>query len=472
MFGEMQRPSPFATSDWGEQAWHWWRRLPEVAYPCAVTAAALGKAEIGIYDGQTGRRIDVETNPNEAEVELARSLLWEMSSYTGTHQGFLTRWGLFASVVGKAYLIFGEKDDEPFFDVVDSSELESRKTKSGETQWFRKPGAGLPSEQLPPNTTVRTIVLPGRLSGENHSQMQALIGACQALDDMNQFQESAMKSRLSRNGILFVPSALQGASSVPIPNGKLEHIQNQTIKNLIWSSMVNLRRSGTAADWSPIYITGPTDAGAGIRWITTDRTLTDQDIKLRSELREAIAQGMFLPGDFATGQTDQGNHWSSFATRSSAKEDHWLPLLQPLMVGLTKSFLRPILATEGARFAGSERWVFRVDPKSLDQRPDMARAASQLHEQGVLSGEAARSANGFSIHDAPTVEEQIRAIGATTNNLYLATFGLQADGFDLELAMAAATPDYGPNPTSGPDYIPVGREGSGGDPNSSTAGGL
>jgi hypothetical protein len=477
-----------AITDWQANAWEYWRNLPEVAYPSCLTASVLGRYRIGIVDGRTNDRIDTNTSDTpsaRSARELAQMILFWLSSETFDMSPMFTRWGLFGSVPGEARILYTDHPTNGVtVEVVDRSELHSRRRSiNGRAQltWYRQMTVNGDAMELDAtHTKVYRLWFPGQRSGDAWSPMQSLDTSCRILTDLYGFLDSLMKSRLARNGMVFIPSSLTLTSPIGVPDHALKHVNDPLFRSLIYASMKSLKKTGTAADWSPMYLRGPDQAGERIRWISMDREIPKADMELRNELREEISAGMWMPKEYASGGSlGDANHWSAWSDRASAKAEHWEPLADVLIQAVGANIVRPWLQAMSLNQSLPEGWQFWKlvpDSTAVDMPPDRARTSTELHKDGAISDESRRRSNGFSEADAPSVDEQIRFIGRASANPYMATFGLDLpDDFDLELAGITQPEATGPDPSMvDSSYLAIteGTPGQPGDPNFSSAAGI
>lgn len=473
-----KKPLPPAT-DWQSFAWEYFRTLPEVGYPAAVTSSKLGRYKLGLTNGMTGDRQDIRS---DALGDLARQILWWLTGETGNFAPMTSRWGMISPVVGEALILTTEDRDYGMAtEVVDRSEMQRERKLVGNSYrdvWKRQATTGGDSVELDPAvTTVHRVWVPGRRSGDAFSPMAYLGDSCRLLTDMYGYLEGLMKSRLARNGILFVPSSLTVTTPQPVPDGTMQNIPDPMLRQIVYSMMTNLRRRNSASDAVPIMMRGPDVSGEKIKWITMDANLAESDMRLRNELREEIAGGLWLPQEFASGKgLGDANHFSSWAVKETAKTDFYDPMMASLADALSLVWLRPLIS---ALFNSGQAvppevqfWRLVPDDSVVDMPADRTRLAGELRDRtGVISDSSLRREAGFNETDAPDPDEYVRQLGVAAANPYMALWGLDLPPeFDYEAAGVA--PLMVPADPSA-QYQAVGPGGDNpGDPNYSRAGGM
>ena len=203
------------------------------------------------------------------------------------------------------------------------------------------------------------------------SPMFALDTNCELLHLLTIGLRGKLLSRLSLNGILFVPSEMQEIQSTGAANataGDKRTVTSRLTDRLITAATYNVLNYANAESAVPIVVSGPGVHGEALRWIMQDSQLYETDMRLRQELIDRILQGLDVTPSAVKGQGDQ-NHWGAWAAEDDERRVNIQPDLETMCWALTRMILHAEMQAQ--REAGphpEHHPVVRPDPgQHLDE---------------------------------------------------------------------------------------------------------
>lgn len=418
--------------DWMTDAWDLYGSLDEVWAPANLIGNGLGSFFSFPSDKPPVGERDFQHVPSTDEHILAA---WDQLSNSPGHSvnQMFALFGVNWAIGGSAYLIgtdngtvwellspkefrIPEDDKEPYQRVLD---------ENGET------------EDLERNKTlVQRIWRPrADLTKRPDSPMRSLNLVCRELHDLYMTIQARLNSRLAANGIFFVPNSMS-LPNADIPAGQAEQVTDPFIFRLNYLLNQGLKHKGSAQGAIPILIRGPGEAGDQIRHITLDQVITEQELQERAELRAAIAFGFDLPMARQTQKGDEVNHWEGALLRKDETILHYSPIAQsfasrgllPVLKALAKNHAagKGSIKNLSADVLGSiENTVIALDHAALDQQPNVHDGARQLHDRGLIHGQAVLDTHQYDDTERLEGDEYVRWVGSQTKNARLMLYGTE-----------------------------------------------
>lgn len=428
----MSRRHTTVRQDWQEQAWPYYRHLPEIHYPANFFGSSLSRfiPRIGLVpaDDPTAPPVVPEADNKDDLVKMAEEQLAALEGETGDIGEILFRYGVNMSVAGDGWLV-GVDDlggtNWEFLSVKEITFKNDGPGEGGRTIAMRNPTGmddGTGGIELPAGAMLRRFWRPhAEYSYRADAAMESLLDDCERLMKLNDSINSRLINRLAQSGILYLPSELGATTSIQVtePVGDGEP-SDPLIRQLIayFTAAVTDRSGATGA--IPIIIKGPAAVAEALKHITLDRAIDEVELKLREETRQTIARGLDLPPEVQTGLQD-ASHWTSWSVMDSSYRNHLQPAADRFASGLTRVYIRPSLPVSEAE---ARRVAVVMDGSRVISRPNEAEDGRQLHDRLTISDTALRRRSGVSEEDEPDEEEYVRQLGRKTNNPFLATFGL------------------------------------------------
>lgn len=365
---------------------------------------------------ESGELVEVEDNP-AVQDEVARI----QDPGGGGYSQFMDSYGRLMFMIGEGYVLVTNPDgDDEGWEFVSPDELRI----NGEGSYTRFAAPSLPAEQLHdiPDTAYKPLgegVLVYRIWRKHprfslwaDSPMRAVLDILQELILLTAAVRGTAKSRLVRNGILYIPDEISPPPLEAVGDEDLsldpflEQLQTQLI--------AAIQNPGTAAAVAPAIMRGAAEWADAIKWIQVSNPLeTYPEEGLRTEAIRRFATGIEMPSEVLTGTADV-NHWGAWLIDEQAAKQYVFPFCQQLCDDLTSVFLRPAL-----KASGLENWddyVIAYDASAVVAKPDRTATFKDAHDRLVISDQAYREAIDANDKDAPEQDEWDRRAAVKMND--------------------------------------------------------
>lgn len=233
------------------------------------------------------------------------------------------------------------------------------------------------------------------------SPSRACVGVLGEIDLIQRAVITTLTSRLASNGILLLPQELtfpgtaQNADGPSAFIGQLIEVASQAIKN-----------PGSASAAIPIPLSVPGQWIDAVRHLTFAGVLDEKILDQLIGSLTRLARSLNVPAEILTG-VGGVNHWGAWQIEDSAIKIHLSPIVETICAGLTRGYLVPALESFGIKASEDDgsRYIVWYDTSELEQKPDLAERAVQLHDRVAISDAALREASGFDEQSAPTTDE-------------------------------------------------------------------
>ena len=365
---------------------------------------------------ENGEIVEVTDNPDVQE-QVARI----QDPGGGGYSRLMDSYGRLKFLIGEGYFLITNPDgDDEGWEFVSPDEL--RLTGAGEYTRFAAPS--LPAEILVdvPDSAYKPVGDQAliyrvwrpspRFSLLADSPIRAVLDILEELVLLTLAVRGTAKSRLVRNGILYIPDEISPPAMEAIGD---EDLSKDPFLSLIQEQLLSgIVNPGTAAAVAPALMRGPAEYAANIKWIqVSDPMETYPEEGLRTEAIRRFATGIEMPAELLMGTADV-NHWGAWLIDEQAAKNYIFPACQDLVDDLTAVFLRPTL-----RDAGVPNWdefVIGYDASAIVQHPDRAKDAKDAHDRLVISDKTLRNSLDFNDSDAPPQDELERRIATKIND--------------------------------------------------------
>lgn len=240
-----------------------------------------------------------------------------------------------------------------------------------------------------------------RWSDQPDAPMRAVQDICEELLILTLGVRATALTRLT-NGIVKIPTQL---SPNPLSVGMDEDAeQNPMLSDWIEHVSAQIDNPGSVEARIPFLIEGDYEYLDGVQWMKTHDPATDyMERDLRKEAIERLALSLDMSPEDLLGYTN-ANHW----TGRQVQLDRWRMFgfnkAEQFANSLADAYLRPALRDDG--YDGWEDVVIAFDDSQVVISPDRTEDALKAHAQGIINGEAARAALGWSDKDALDGEEK------------------------------------------------------------------
>lgn len=377
---------------WQEEVWGFYATQGEYAY--AIDWAAQANSRVRL---KAAKVVPGSDEPEVLDTGPAVDLMDALAGGVGGQSELLSQETKLLQIPGDSYAV-------------------GRQRASAQTWNFHSPdtvrmvpGGGIEVqvaestyERVPPGTlVVRIYNKDPRKPWLATSPSRAVTGVLGEIDLYNRHIITTLTSRLANNGILILPQELSFA-------GTAQNAQapSALIPQLIEVASQAIRNPGSASAAIPIPLEVPGQWADTIRHLTLASPLDEHILDARDKALTRLARSLNVPAEILTG-VGGVNHWGAWQIEDSAIKIHLSPILETICTGLTMGYLIPGLRAMGVPVEEEDgtSYVVWYDTSELEQKPDQAERAIQLHDRVAISDAALREAAGFDEQSAPTPAE-------------------------------------------------------------------
>lgn len=302
----------------------------------------------------------------------------------------------------------------------------------------------LDSQQQPTDETgvgYRFWTPHPRHSDVADAPMRAVQDICEELLVLTLSVRSTAYSRMT-NGIFKMP---QEVSPNPLVVGLDEDPQqNPFLADWIEHVTAAIEDPGSAAALVPFLMELPNDYLPNTGWERTHDPATDyMERELRTEAIKRLALSLDMSPEDLLGYTDS-NHWTARAVQLDRWRMFGYPKAQQLANGLADAYLRPALELAG--YDDPASIVVTFDDSQVVISPDRTEDALKAYAQGIINGQAARTALGWGEQDKLDGEEKDEFLAIKLREPAL----LDGEGLMLPARGPMPAPSTKGNPLDGP----------------------
>lgn len=440
-------------SGWQDEAWHFYDVIGEFRYAASWAGNLISKASL--YPTKDDA---ITTDPQAVEA---------MANLFGGPEGqteMLRKFGVHLTVAGEAYLV--AFDDKATWNSSDWEVLSSSAIQRAGT------GFRIAGDDYEDVLVIRIWRSHPRDVKAADAPSRAVLPVLSELETLTKRVAAQVDSRLTGNGILFLPSEVTFPSMPVVENAgdpisyqqTMQANANGVAQLLIEVAEKAIADPASAAAMVPLVFQAPGEYLDRIQHVTFWSELDAQAPELRNEAIKRLALGMDMPPEVLLGTADM-NHWNAWQLEEAAIKAHTEPFLQMITDALSEGYLRPYLEAVGVSEEDAAAYGIGADTSKLRLRPNRSKEATELYDRAELSGAALLRENGFDPADAMDDKERIAwflkkvASGSTTPELVQAA--LDALGADLLPAPSAApsteerpTPSLRDHPVQAPPQVP------------------
>lgn len=334
----------------------------------------------------------------------------------GGQAAMLKRMTVQYSVVGDSYLV-GEDEagdgvlEDMTWKVYSSDEIRMTSRRETSSSLLGNDTPGITYDvmtqrnewrRLAPESMVCRIWNPDEQFGwASTSAVQAALPILREIDFYNRYIISVLLSRLAMNGLLIIPQEV----TFPV-NQQFKDQPDPFVAELLDIAIKSIKNPGSASAAIPMPIRVPAQYVEQIKHLTFDTKMGDKIIEDRERAIKRLATALNLPAEALMGMGDL-NHWGQWQMEESAIKIHISPVAEAFCMGLNTGYLYPMLKAMKQPTRDSQGGIYTLwyDTDALDQQPDRAPIAKDLHDRGAISDAALRRESGFEEADAPSPKE-------------------------------------------------------------------
>lgn len=289
------------------------------------------------------------------------------------------------------------------------------------------------------------------------SPCEAALPIMREIDMYNRYIMSVLLSRVSNNGIFFIPNEV----TMPAKDA-FKGQPDPFVAEWIDIATRATANPGSAASSLPMPISVPAEMIEKFRHLTFHTEMDDKVLDKRETAIGRLARTLNMPPEAMTGMGDV-NHWGQWQISEDSVKIHIAPVVEVIVHALTETYAYPVAASLGVSLVGPNggQCIMWYDASALYQQPDRSKEASDLNEKLIISDEATRRESGFDEKDKPSIPELremgLRAIVAKGGPFALAALGELVNDPSLIELSKPPPPDIG---STEPGVVPTDRPGS------------
>lgn len=294
------------------------------------------------------------------------------------------------------------------------------------------------------------------------SPMRGVQTLCDELLLLTRLVRGEIKSRLSNNGLMGIPSELQLPATQQGTRPDEDPGADTLMDRLTRAMETGVSDESSPSALIPLIIRGPAELLDKIVHFRFDKPMGENQAK-RDELIKRLALSLDMPPEALLGIGDT-NHWGAWQIDESSWKVHIQPIAQTLVENLTTAYLRPLMQDATYRI-----WY---DESEVVNHPDRSTDFKAAFDSYVISAEAYRTAIGAKDDMEMSPEEQdrfaqLRALehrgtGASATppdgSTEAAPAGPATGSPTVPASTPAQTPPAAPGPPSGPASVPAAQK--------------
>lgn len=391
--------TPVKTADWQKECWVGYEVVGEVQHAVDYNANLISK--VRLYGALLPE--DPRDPPTKDTDERADAAIRNLKTEGGDYSSVLRELCINLYVAGEAYLV-GKGNAENEIDIWNIYSSDELFYGNDEKFRIREYPSGPISEYPKDSIIVIRIYYPHpRWGGLPISPLRGVMASMEEIQRIERVIRGAATSRNAGPGLLLMPDEASFANPVPQTNSEQdgEAVEGDPFVRDLMNAMVTpIQEEGSASAVVPIVIRAPADVLKEIRKVDLSIAVDTELIKLERAITR-LAQGLPLPPEVVTGK--QGlNHWTAFQVSEETITAYVEPTLNPILVGLTVEWYRPLLVALGMSESEASRRVLAADVTALVTRPNRSADADFGLEHMAISDEEWRKVKGFTGEAAPS----------------------------------------------------------------------
>lgn len=365
---------------WQSEIWDFYDIVPEFRFGCDWVGNLLSRAKLYVA-GPDGKRTD-----NKAALDALASLF---DGPEGQEE-MLRLLGVNFTAAGEAWIIGEEGKNGDEWRVAAATEVYE------EGQQLKVEGDVLHPDAL----GIRLWKAHPRVSSQPNSPSRAVLPILNQLVTLSKVIDAQANSRLTGNGILFIPQEIE-LPAIPVTQNQGDGDQTSMqmmdasasiTKRLIDIAKIAMQDRDSAAAQIPLVLAAEGQYLEKIQHIDLWSEFDDKVHQYILDCVDRLAIGMDMPPEVIKGTGDM-NHWGSWSVEEAAIKVHTEPLLGIITASLTTGYLRPFLEHEGV--PDFEHYSFEADTSALRLRPNRSKEALELYDRGALNRRTLLVENGF-----------------------------------------------------------------------------
>lgn len=409
---------------WQDALWDMYDAVGEFQYVANWVGSMCSRA-----------RLYVEKDGKEVTTGPAFDAIQELFGSPVGKQEALRTLGIQATVAGESYIFQYAEGGEDVWSVVSPQSV----GKVGSV--WRVDNRSIPGKPL----VVRTWDRHPRRPSEANSSARSALPILSEIFKLTQHIEAQINSRLISGGLLLLPNEMT-FSTTQDADEETETPANQSNSDAFIAEFMKVASTAIAnrADASatlPMVMTADGEYLDKPRLLEFWSSLDENSLTMRQDSIKRLGLALDVPPEILTGAGD-ASHWQAWGVDESSIKSHAEPLLMRICGDLTAGYLwhalRGVVPPQDVHL-----YLIKADTTGLRVRPNRAKEAIELWQNGELSGAAMRRETGFTEDDAPDDKERreflLRKVAAMAADTSMASQALALLGLEL-----APAPEAGP----------------------------
>lgn len=447
--------------DWQDEAWYMFRNLGEYRQGVTWLGNILSRIRLtaAFAPEQPGDEPQLILDEDDPAVALVRGI----ASGIGGQSELLRSAAVHLTVPGEGWFVAETDSVKTSWKFYSANEIRTTTvdgTKVYQVQVRNGEWKDLPNEVLP----IRVWRPDDRYHWKAASSTQAALPIMRRLELMNRHIDATSQSRLSSNGMYWIPSEMV----FPV-KPEFADQPDPFIAELIDLGKLSIQTPGSAAAALPFYLRAPAEYIEKLRHDTFSTPYDEELLALRESEIRRLATALDFPPEVLLGLSGV-NHWTAWQIEESALKTTISSLMELVSWALTEGYLQPALTgIEDLRQLGPEELsdpdafaddarqrIVWFDLSELSVRPDRSQDAITLSDKLLINDDATLRETGFADMDklVPGSPEMQVAVGRkllqnpATVAVALDLLGVKADPKLLEALIPQPTPQAPAEPKS------------------------
>jgi hypothetical protein len=385
------------TDRWQNEAWTYYETLGEFRYGVNWLANMISRVRL-----RAGELDPASDEPSIVDDGLAAQAMSEFGNGIGGRADIMRRLAIQLSVPGECYTIGEQRGPVSTWQVRSVAEVRAQGGTYQVTD-ENTVNTGAKWRDLAKDSIPVRIWRPGdRFYHLADSPARAALDVMRELELVNRAIRAQYLSRLASSGMIVLPEEM----TFPVRE-EFADAEDPITMEWVEIAATAIATPGTARAAVPIPLMVPAELVDKIKFIDFTVTLDEKILDRRDQAIRRLATILDIPSDVMLGLGDT-NHWSAWAVEESGLKAHIAPLVEQICAALTTGYLQPRLAASDD--PNAMKYVVWYDMSELTLRPDTSQNAKDAYDRMEISGDALRTATGFSPDDKPSPEE-LKAIG-------------------------------------------------------------
>lgn len=388
-----------ARADWQNEAWEMFDLVGELRFYVGWKAGSCSRCRLvaSAVDEETGLPTG-GIEEDDAEGQRVAEYVRAIADGPLGQADLIKRFAECYAVVGEVWIVVVKRgktyrDGSPRMEWFALSNEEMRK-KSGNQWEFLLPDGSNHVFNPSVDSMLRVWKPRARKAREADSAVRAVLDPLREIVRTSKKIKNAAKSRLSNNGVVFLPEemSLPSMAAAPIPEGMAEipnapvpvingvSAAEQLAQQLMQAGMATAEDDDAAAGVIPLFATVPSAVLDKVNHLKFGNDITDVEIKTRTDAITRLALGLDVSPERLLG-FGNSNHWSMWGVVDSDVQLHIAPDMAVLCQAIYNDILRALLDAEGI---DSDRYTLWFDASQLTVDPDLTDEATQAKDRGAL----------------------------------------------------------------------------------------